>query len=169
MVRHKTRWLLVRVDYADEIGRNELQRKIRDSLQVFGVAGARFAVDTHGECGSCSLVRVVGAERCRMMSRAPTQLHAFSTVRFWDPHSKLALVRVARDFVKQVRAAFLFVRQPVLSTTVYGSARTAKIGLIQTIREHYRNECLARDRKQQEKLCRQMQETFDTIIHTINH
>lgn len=50
MVRLKTRWLLVRIDYAVEIPtRNDLARAIRDNLlQCSGVAAAGAAYDTQG-------------------------------------------------------------------------------------------------------------------------
>ena len=142
MVRHKTRWLLVRLDFEhnvqwggepkarrqDDDGggtgltKKDLAKCIRDSIaSSFGIAASGMAQDIQGasNCGGDHISTI--GRLTSPSSYVPTMYvtnHAHTTrrlrfvVRLYDESSRLAMIRVARDSCDMVRAAICF-------TTVY--------------------------------------------------
>jgi len=98
-------------------------------------------------------------------------------VRFWDPNSRLLLLRVPRDECGRVRASLtLWGHLPLSSSSscrivasvlsVNGSARTAKRSALHTIQKYYRQRIGAMvktNRKRFEKECKKLQELIGMI------
>lgn len=67
-----------------------------------------------------------------------------TTVRFYSPETKLAMLRVPRDSANMVRSAITFLTQvreePIAAVVVStsGSARTAKIAALRAIKKAFR-------------------------------
>jgi hypothetical protein len=101
-------------------------------------------------------------------------------VRFCDPVTRMAMIRVPREWYGNVRAALTLttnldnntngVVQIVLRTfAVHGNARTAKIAAIRQVNDTYRRLIILRqqqqsnNKKETEKLCVELEETLSLI------
>ena len=178
MVRHKNRWLLVKVELADEIRTNEKKKssssngfpskkefhgRLRKTISwCFGIAGEVPACDTQ--------------------------------VRFCDAETQIAIVRVPRQYCGKIRAALtlLLTRKQLASigelsemeskqqdylasvVSVHGSARTAKIAIFRKFREIYKakieesRKLFPEDDKASKRLCKALQERLALIQNTLN-
>jgi RNase P/RNase MRP subunit POP5 len=168
MVRHKTRWLLVRLEFdPDVIGRRdegdsrnkrrrveddgaELTKKdlaqcIRECISSsFGVAASGAAQDVQGMTISC-MIRFRDPATTKPLPQ--TIMIILPTVRLYDELSRLILIRVPRDACGLARAALTFLttiqgRSIVASViSVNGSSRTAKRVAILETRRIFREQC----------------------------
>lgn len=175
MVRHKNRWLLVKIELADEIRTNEKKSssgfpskkefhgRLRKTISwCFGIAGEVPACDTQ--------------------------------VRFCDAETQIAVVRVPREFCGKIRAALtlLLTRKQLASigeltemeskqdylasvVSVHGSARTAKIAVFRKLREVYKVKIEESrklfpedDNKASKRFCKALQERLALIQNTLN-
>lgn len=182
MVRHKNRWLLVKVELADDIRKNktlsvgtspelfpskkEFTTRLRRTITwCFGVAGEGPSHDTQ--------------------------------IRFFDAETQLVLVRGPRQYCDMVRSSLtlLLTRKQLLSLgerlvddagstsdycasviSVHGSARTAKIATFRKLRELYRREIeesridnsFPNDDKVEKNLCIALQERLTMIQNNLN-
>ncbi len=177
MVRHKNRWLLVKVELADEIrnggpskssnssfpSKKEFTNRLRKTISwCFGIAGEVPACDTQ--------------------------------VRFIDAQTQLVVIRTPRDYCGKIRAALtlLLTRKQLASigelsqeetceylaavVSVHGSARTAKIAVFRKLREVYKAKIEESrrlfpdddDDKASKKLCKALQERLALIQNTLN-
>lgn len=178
MVRQKTRWLLLRIGTTDEDfpGRSDLQNAVRDNVvDVLGIAAAGAAMDAHGRF----TVVLLSKE-----SRQNLTDSSFSRpVRFVDGRTRLALMRMPKEFAPSIRASLLFLHslqrnnrssQLIIDTiSMHGSARTAKRALIAAVRIHYRElvqhaSGQPGSQKVVKHLCRELNETVSTIMETID-
>jgi RNase P/RNase MRP subunit POP5 len=128
MVRHKTRWLLVLVDFNEDV--------------MYGCENK----PSQKACGVC----VFGRKELSMAIRDGAftcwgdSVHVYTNdiqVRFYDAaQTRLALVRVPHQFCNQIRASLTFVstvafERVVLSTiAIAGSARAAKAAVVRFLR-----------------------------------
>lgn len=101
-------------------------------------------------------------------------------VRFFDVTTMLALIRVPRDLCSIVRSSLTLLpelqhrRIAITVVSVHGSARTAKITCMRTVRYFYRERLtslmtlstatkVSIDRKELDATCRSMEESIETI------
>ena len=100
-------------------------------------------------------------------------------VRFCDATTRLALIRVPREFCSIVRASVTLLtavqnqRVSVTVLSVSGSARTAKVDAIRLLRRYYREKMLRLindkgesilNRRETGQICRSMQDALETIV-----
>lgn len=64
-----------------------------------------------------------------------------STVRFWDPGTKLALIRTSREGSTQVRATLTLTCHPfrLHVKSVHGSTRTLQMAAMRCLQQEYKN------------------------------
>ena len=177
MVRHKNRWLLVKVELADEIrnggsskssnfpSKKEFTNRLRKTISwCFGIAGEVPACDTQ--------------------------------VRFIDEQTQLVVIRTPRDYCGKIRAALtlLLTRKQLASigelsqeetceylatlVSVHGSARTAKIAVFRKLREVYKEKIEESrrvfpdddddDNKVSKTLCKALQVRLALIQNNLN-
>ena len=181
MVRHKNRWLLVKIELADDIRKNQQQSSTRytSSSDLFP-SKKEFASRLRRTVGWCFGIAGEGPA-------SDTQL------RFYDPSTQLAVVRVPRKYCDMIRSSLtlLLTRKQLLSigenadttqqsdyqtsvVSVHGSARTAKIAVFRKLRELYRKQIqesrilFPNDENLRKTLCRGLQERLATIQNTLN-
>eukprot|EP00934_Nitzschia_sp_Nitz4_P009219 Nitzschia sp. Nitz4//scaffold123_size70294//35639//36226//NITZ4_005928-RA/size70294-exonerate_est2genome-gene-0.77-mRNA-1//-1//CDS//3329534485//9209//frame0 len=166
MVRHKTRWLLVQLDFQSTVGggssksggsgeipsKNDLGTSIRRNLTThFGVSAEGAALETQ--------------------------------VRFWDPDTRLLLLRVPREFYGIVRSSLTLwthhnaswdapSKCPTIVASVLavsGCARTAKLATIARLRKIFRHQIqsLGKDSKRSRQELQKL-ETLTTTIQSID-
>mmetsp|Transcript_29536 Transcript_29536/g.53413 ORF Transcript_29536/g.53413 Transcript_29536/m.53413 type:complete len:162 (-) Transcript_29536:69-554(-) len=145
MVRHKTRWLLLRLDFEHnvlrlpEVGANRKRRR-RDDDSGTGLTKKDLA-----KCIRDSVASSFGI--------AASGIAQDLQVRLYDESSRLVIIRVARDSCDMVRVAICFttviqgksVAASVVS--VNGSARTAKRAALLELRQNFRQENFSMDKK----------------------
>lgn len=182
MVRHKNRWLLVKVELTDDIRNNngcttsssedsfpskkEFTTRLRRTVAwCFGIVAEGPACDTQ--------------------------------IKFCDPETQLVVVRVPRQHCGMIRSSLtlLLTRKQLLSlgekvettttnsipsdyqaslVSVHGSARTAKIAVFRKLRELYRMQMqesrveFPNDGKLQKSLCHALQERLALIQNNLN-
>jgi len=178
MVRQKKRWLLVKVELADDIQKNRtlsvgtsselfpskkefITRLRRTITWCFGITGEGPACETQ--------------------------------IRFCDAATQLVLVRAPRQYCDMIRSALtlLLTRKQFLSLgekidgptsdyyasviSVHGSARTAKIATFRKLRKLYRREiqeCRVKsfpsDDRVEKNLCRALEERLTIIQNNLN-
>lgn len=175
MVRHKTRWLLVRLVFERDVlkqtnsdgshkrrrdeddsssaglTKKDLSQSIRDSISSsFGIAASGIAQDVQG----MSVVSVFGWQRALVSLKSFDALIGTLLVRLYDESSRLAMIRVSRDSCGLVRAAITFLtaiksKSVVASViAVNGSARTAKRVALLEMRRHFREECFSTEKRE---------------------
>jgi RNase P/RNase MRP subunit POP5 len=168
MVRHKTRWLLLKVEdeggeeegqeeeahsSANLLSKKDVSKAIRDNFEaLMGLHGATASFELHGR----PLAGWSRPSTVRSLTSHLTYIclfyhgfDVFSPVRFWDAsQTKLLLLRVPRDFAGSVRSSLAFLalirgrHVALLNLSVHGSARTAKIAAIRRVRAFYRDRIL---------------------------
>jgi RNase P/RNase MRP subunit POP5 len=179
MVRHKTRWLLVKVDFEVDVrkrnskpidyfpSKKEVAQSIRESiLSCFGTAAEGAAFDTQG-MSRCFLLYFVIAFNSKHCTQSP-----FS-VRLCDASTRLLLLRVPREFHGIVRSAITLMtsvganNRPVVASVISanGSARTAKIATIAQVRRSYRENLKANpiNEKELHKTCKALEDALSAI------
>lgn len=170
MVRQKSRWLVVRVEWSpgqsgvrliddDDLTRQQLVQAIRENMAAcFGVAANGAMYDTQGKNA---------IDSNRILPKV-VQTDTTMPVRVWDAGSRLALIRTPLEYCGTVRAALTLLtvlkRRRVVVTTrsVHGSARTAKLGMLRALRQAYRKAVLEQSTSK-DKLCRQLDECLASI------
>ena len=179
MVRHKNRWLLVKVELADDIRNNNSNNNHKKAVQQPSSFPSKieFIIRLRRTVAWC--FGIEGQAACD------------AQVKFCDPDTKLVVVRVPRDACGRIRAALtlLLTRKQMLSLgettsksqdfqasvlSVHGSARTTKIALFRLLRKLYRIEMeesrklFPTDDKLEKKLCRALQEQLALVQNNMN-
>ena len=176
MVRHKNRWLLVKVELADDIRKN----KNNDESLILDVSKfpskKEFTNRLRRTVGWC--FGIEGESSCEVQ------------VRYCDAETQLAVIRVPRDSCGKIRAALtlLLTRKQLLSLgepttsqdyqvsvlSVHGSARTLKIAMYRKLRALYRikieksNKIFPDDKKLQKQVCHALQERLTLVQNSMN-
>ena len=180
MVRHKNRWLLVKVELADDIRSNK-RPSVGSSSDLFP-SKKEFTIRLRRTIGWCFGIAGEGPA-------CDTQ------IRFFDAETQLVLVRIPRQYCGMVRSSLtlLLTRKQLISLgekvdgqpsassdyctsviSVHGSARTAKIASFRKLRELYRQQIqesrivFPNDDKLQKHLCRALQERLTLIQNNLN-
>ncbi len=177
MVRHKNRWLLVKVELAEDIRKN---KNNDESLILDGSAfpsKKEFTSRLRRTVGWC--FGIEGEASCEVQ------------VRFCDAETQLAVIRVPRDSCGKIRAALTLLLtckqlrslgEPtpksqdyqVSVLSVHGSARTLKIALYRKLRELYRfkienaRKIFPDDKTLQNQLCRALQDRLALVQNSMN-
>lgn len=133
MVRHKTRWLLVRLEFESDISRQSSSRGGSDRIKVTEDGeGTLLTKDIYKE-----LVKTLSVN---FGLSAHAILHDI-VVRHIDDDTKLTMIRVPRSTANQVRTAVTYMttlneKNIVASViSVNGSARTARLSAMHEIRK----------------------------------
>ena len=176
MVRHKNRWLLVKVELAEDIRRNQNN----DESLIIDVSSfpskKEFTTRLRRTVGWC--FGLEGDASCEVQ------------VRFCDVETQLAVIRVPRDSCGKIRAALtlLLTRKQLLSlgepttakdyqvsvVSVHGSARTLKVAIYRKLRKLYRfkiekaRKLFPDDKTLQTQLCRALQERLALVQNSMN-
>ena len=152
MVRHKTRWLLVQLDFEPDMAVEECKKRKRgetsklDTIVIyraikesfyscFGIAAYGFLQSVQGKTEAYL--------KCKN-HRILMNTHPVALVRYYDEHDRLAVIRVPREGYGMVRASILFLtllqsKSVVASViSVNGSARTARLATITEVQRRFR-------------------------------
>ena len=150
MVRHKTRWLLVRLDFESDMAMEEskkrkrgeisrldtivIYRAIKESLSsCFGIAAYGVLQGVQG--------KIVACLKCKSSN---VNAHSIALVRYYDEQDRLAMIRMPREGYGMVRASIMFLtllqsKAVVASViSVNGSARTARLAAISEVQRLFR-------------------------------
>jgi len=163
MVRHKTRWFLVRLDYARDMVKAQSSRVVghADSFPTkkeLAIAIRESLVSCFGQSSTTEAAREI-------------------QVRLSDLSTRLAMIRVPRQFHTKIRASITFMtaiggKRLVASViSVNGSARTAKLATIRHIRSIYRERILLQQQmgnghesmKLMEESCKQLNDLLAVV------
>lgn len=181
MVRFKNRWLLVKVELADDIRNNKAQPP------SIGWNSASFPSKSE----FVARLRRTVAWCFGIAGEAPSYA---TQIKFYDPDTQLVVVRVPRQYCDTIRSALtlLLTRKQLVSlgdtldatttaqdyyasvVSVHGSARTAKMAVYRKLRELYRIELqesrrrFPDDEKLAKKLCRGLQERLALVQNHLN-
>jgi hypothetical protein len=196
MVRHKNRWLLVKVELAGDVRSNQQQPSI-----------VRTTTTTTTTAYSSSRPSPFPSKKEFLARLRRTVSWCFgiagegpaydTQIRFCDPDTRLVVVRVPRDSCGMIRSALtlLLTRKQLASLgettrtmeatqppldylasviSVHGSARTAKIAVFRKLRELYRMQIqesravFPNDDRIQSNLCRALQERLALVQNNLN-
>mmetsp|Transcript_2758 Transcript_2758/g.4284 ORF Transcript_2758/g.4284 Transcript_2758/m.4284 type:complete len:187 (-) Transcript_2758:521-1081(-) len=160
MVRHKTRWLLVRFDYEPDVVYGSQRPSTATNEAVF-YGGRR---DT--EVRRSGIDAITRKDVFKTLQESILFNFGISAsgaaqdtqVRLYDSKTRLAMIRVPREFCNLIRAAITFItiiqKNPVIvrCISVNSCARTAKMVAIKEVKKYFRN-----------NLHRQLQEVGDTL------
>lgn len=180
MVRHKNRWLLVRVELDDDIRNNNQQMSVGSSSLDLFPSKKEFMARLRRTVTWCYGIAGEGPA-------CDTQ------IRFCDAETRLVVVRLPRQYGDMIRSSLtlLLTRKHLLSLgekvdkvnpsdfhvcvlSVHGSARTAKIAIFRKLRELYRLQIqesrisFPNDDKLQKNLCRSLQERLTLVQNNLN-
>ncbi|KAI2513982.1 hypothetical protein MHU86_366 [Fragilaria crotonensis] len=134
MVRHKTRWLLVRFEFEGQLSTGPTLTKRGDDLPALQTKEIyKELVKTLSGCFGMFAHAIIPS----------------LVVRHVDDESQLCMIRVPRDGVNHVRTAITFMttlynKEIVASVlSVNGSARTARLAIMQEIRKRVNTKALS--------------------------
>lgn len=173
MVRHKTRWMLIRIEHDEEktqgkiLSRKEVWNIMKENLiDCFGIVMEGVASNVKGTQMCDQYTAFIKKRSCVEVHEVlySMQLTRFSLVRFYDDNSKLLLVRSPREDFPTVRASINFLtvweklRVNFRILSVHGSSRTAKRECIRSLRS-----CYAHSSKKKQKELNIMLEAIHQI------
>lgn len=143
MVRHKTRWLLVRLDFFEDLSGD----------RTWSGADTSSSSKTSGEIAQAEglitkkdVLKSIRDSLGLSFGVASSGISNEIQVRLYDEHFRLAMIRVPREESPTVRAAVTFLRavqgKPVVASiiSVNGSARTAKAATIMEFKRSFREQ-----------------------------
>lgn len=86
-------------------------------------------------------------------------------VRFWDPGTRLALIRTSRDGCSYVRAVLTLMSRPTLYIrSVHGSTRTVQRAAIQCLKRQYKEQILQmKEQQERVEMCLQLEQHLQSI------
>jgi len=134
MVRHKTRWLLVRFEFESQLSTSTTKERGDDLPQIQTKEIYKEIVKILSICFGLSAHAII-----------PDIM-----VRHIDDESQLAMIRVPREAEKQVRTAITFMttlyNQGIVASvlSVNGCARTARLATMQEIRKRVEGKSLSK-------------------------
>ena len=129
MVRHKTRWLLVRLEFESQLSTVLTKREVGGEASDLPTLQTK---EIYKE-----LVKILGA----CFGMAAHAIIPDLVVRHVDVPSQLCMIRVPRDAANRVRTAITFMttlyNQNIVATvlSVNGNARTARLATMNEIRK----------------------------------
>mmetsp|Transcript_11298 Transcript_11298/g.21138 ORF Transcript_11298/g.21138 Transcript_11298/m.21138 type:complete len:191 (-) Transcript_11298:1102-1674(-) len=165
MVRHKSRWLLIRIEYESEV-KNISRRDI--TATATNASSSTAPTDSHMASKSPSTFSSSQQGLDTTLFQKPTELfriHLYHSIRctmedafgiaacgitediqvvFYNTDTGLAIVKVSRDSCNLVRSAITIMMQvnnvPMVATVIStnGSVRTAKLAAIREIKRMFR-------------------------------
>jgi len=148
MVRHKTRWLLVRFDFEPDVVFGTTQRPSTATNEAVFYGGRR---DTEARRSTIDAITRKDVYRCVQDSillnfgLSATGAAQDTQVRLYDTKTRLAMIRVPREFCNLIRSAITLIttieKNPVIARciSVNGCARTAKMVAMKEVKNSVRN------------------------------
>mmetsp|Transcript_5819 Transcript_5819/g.8429 ORF Transcript_5819/g.8429 Transcript_5819/m.8429 type:complete len:187 (-) Transcript_5819:420-980(-) len=160
MVRHKTRWLLVRFDFEPDVVYGSQRPSTATNEAVF--YGGRRDTDVR-RSGMDAITRkdvykTLQESLVFNFGISASGAAQDTQVRLYDSKTRLAMIRVPREFCNLIRSAITFItiidKNPVIvrCISVNGCARTAKMVAIKEVKKSFRS-----------NLHHQLQEVDDTL------
>ena len=192
MVRHKNRWILVNVEFADDIRNNKNNHHHLQHTSASSGPSSAHLFPSKKEF-TIRLRRTI-AWSFGIAGEGPA---CDTQVKFCDAETQLVVVRVPRQYCDMIRSSLtlLLTNKQLVSlgettttqqqqgsmqdyqasvVSVHGSARTAKIAVFRKLREVYRLQiqqshiAFPNDGKLKKNLCRALQERLALVQNNLN-